>query len=468
LEYPYGCVEQTTSSAFPQLFLADVVQLDDKAKQRASDNVKAAINRLRLFQVSDGGLSYWPNGHESDDWGSSYAGHFLIEAENKGYALPNGMKDSWKNYQARLARSWTPTRDERAGYYREWSDLNQAYRLYTLALAKAPELGAMNRLKESPNLSLQARWRLAAAYALAGQPEVGNQLIANQPTDIKPYNELAYSYGSALRDKAMILETLTLLKKRTEGMTLVQEISKNLQSESWLSTQETAYSLIALSKYAGTGGANRELKYTATINGKVTNILSQQPFSQLPLPISGTNGGKIKIQNQGGGVLYVSVTMTGTPETGDQKSADNDLSMTVVYKDLKGNVINVDKMEQGTDFMAEVTITNPTPTTNYPNMALTQIFPSGWEISNTRMDGGSVHTKDIPTYQDIRDDRVYSFFDIAAHQSKTYVVLLNASYLGDFYLPTVYCEAMYKKQINSSKAGRWVKVVKPGELVGAK
>ena len=85
-----------------------------------------------------------------------------------------------------------------------------------------------------------------------------------------------------------------------------------------------------------------------------------------------------------------------------------------------------------------------------------------------RMDGASAHTKDVPTYEDVRDDRVNSFFDIPRGKSKTFVVVLNASYLGDFYLPTVYCEAMYRKQINASKAGRWVKVLPAGGFAAMK
>ena len=89
------------------------------------------------------------------------------------------------------------------------------------------------------------------------------------------------------------------------------------------------------------------------------------------------------------------------------------------------------------------------------------MFPSGWEIHNTRMFGeGSVHEKDIPTYQDIRDDRVFTYFDIKAGESKTFVILLNAAYLGNFYMPAVYCEAMYDNNINARAPGRWVKVSK--------
>jgi len=94
---------------------------------------------------------------------------------------------------------------------------------------------------------------------------------------------------------------------------------------------------------------------------------------------------------------------------------------------------------------------------------LTQIFPSGWEIINSRMDEvGSVHTKSVPTYQDIRDDRVYTYFDIYNRKTQSYVVLLNSSYQGHYYLPSVTCEAMYDKTIYARAPGQWVDVVPQG------
>ncbi|MDX2002894.1 MAG: MG2 domain-containing protein [Chitinophagales bacterium] len=463
LSYPHGCIEQTTSSAFPQLFLSDVIQMDDKAKQRASDNVKAALNRIRLFQNSDGGFAYWPGYGSSDNWGTNYAGHFMLEAEAKGFTLPAGMKDNWKKYQANQAKNWTEINDQ---YYYQRNDVIQAYRLYTLALAKAPEMGAMNRLREKANLSQQARFRLAAAYALAGQPEIANKLIAGQSLDVAPYMEMYYSYGSDLRDEAMILETLTLLKRRADGMGLVQTMAKRLQSMEWLSTQTTAYCLIALSKFT-LGGTNKGLKFNATVNGKAVQYVSQLSVMQIPVTVSGTNGGSVSIVNQGQGVLYARLSMTGIPETGAESAQQNGLEMTVSYKDLKGNEIDISRMEQGTDFMVEVTLKNPSAL-HYQNLALNQIFPSGWEIHNDRLDGGSTHTRDIPTYRDIRDDRVYTYFDLAKGQSKTFVTVLNSTYLGDYYLPAVYCEAMYDNRINALKLGKWVKVIAEGNAVGMK
>ena len=87
-----------------------------------------------------------------------------------------------------------------------------------------------------------------------------------------------------------------------------------------------------------------------------------------------------------------------------------------------------------------------------------------FEIRNMRMDEMPFgHSTNQPKYQDIRDDRVYSYFDLRRGQTKTFRILLNASYLGEYYLPTTYCQAMYNNEITSRKAGMWVKVVSGSE-----
>src|SRR5690606_3710854 len=121
------------------------------------------------------------------------------------------------------------------------SDLMQAYRLYTLAVAGAPELGAMNRLREETALTSTAAWMLAASYAVSGQQEAARALVEDLPVEAGPYRELGYSYGSGVRDKALILETLVLLGDRTKAFEVVKEISDALGNENvWMSTQETA------------------------------------------------------------------------------------------------------------------------------------------------------------------------------------------------------------------------------------
>ncbi len=455
IEYPHGCIEQTTSAVFPQLYLADLVDLNSNQKAKTEQNIKAAIQRMKSFQLSNGGLGYWEGAQYADDWGSNYAGHFMLEAELKGYQLPMGFIASWKKYQKQKAVTWSVN----ATYYND--DLIQAYRLYTLALAKSPELGAMNKLYEFKNLSLAARWQLAATYQLAGKPEVAKNLIANAATYIKPYRELWYTYGSDVRDKAMIVQTLCLMNQKIKAAPLVKEISAQMCKDEWMSTQTTAYCLIAISRFTGTAvGSGINISYTSNGNAAVS-IQSKKSITKVDLGIKqNTKKGKVQITNAGKNLLYARIITQGIPATGDKTSSQNDLRMNVEYKTMGGQIVNPASIEQGTNFMVEVTVSNPGNRGIYKQLALTQIFPSGWEIFNARMSDLAQTTTNASyfNYQDIRDDRVYTYFDLNPNQSKTFKIMLNASYLGKFYLPTVSCEAMYDNTIHARVAGNWVEV----------
>jgi uncharacterized protein YfaS (alpha-2-macroglobulin family) len=460
IEYPHGCVEQTTSAAFPQLYLSDILELNNTEKAMTENNINVAIKRIKSFQHSDGGLGYWAGAQYSDDWGTSYAGHFLLEAEKKGYAMPVGFFEGWKNYQKQRAVSWI----RNTTYYN--NDLIQAYRLYALALAKAPELGAMNKLLEYEGLSLAARWRLAAAYMVAGKPETAKKLIAGAGTDIKPYCELSYSYGSDVRDKAMIIETLCLLDMKGKAAPLVKDISEKLGRDYWYSTQTTAYCLIAVTRFMeGSSGSNIDITYKID-DHKPVSEKSARPVLKRRMNIrNSVKNGMVQVINNGNNILYSRLILSGIPAAGNEKSVENDLKMNITYKTLEGKGISPALLEQGTNFIAEVIVTNPGFRGNYNELALSQIFPSGWEIMNTRMsEFASTGTKsNYFNYQDIRDDRVYTYFDLYPHESKTYQIMLSANYLGKFYLPSAYCEAMYDRTINANSTGMWVEVVPSGK-----
>lgn len=464
IQYPHGCVEQTTSSAFPQLFLSEVLDLSAEQKAKIQSNVMEGINRLKSFQLSSGGMTYWPGAYsEATEWGTNYAGHFMLEAKEKGYALPAGFLENWIKFQKQQANVWSATSTANNSYYN--GELVQAYRLYTLALAKNPAMGAMNRMKETPNLSVAAKWRLAGAYLLAGKTEVAKTMVKNIETTVENYKELSYTYGSSERDEAMILEVLALMKDNIRGKKVFDAISKNMSSSKWYSTQTTAYALLSITKFIG-GSGKSDMNYHIAINGKAENINSSTPIKQTKLDFSSSADRNISITNKSNRKLFVQVQLDGIPLVGDQTSSESDLKLVVKYLNMNGNPIDPSVLEQGTDFIAEVTISNPGLRGHYKEMALTQIFPSGWEIRNTRMDVNESSTlKDKPDYEDFRDDRVYSYFNLDKNKSKTFRILLNASYLGEFYLPTVYCEAMYDNEINAKKAGKWVKVIPVGGVI---
>ncbi|MBK8721781.1 MAG: hypothetical protein IPL95_05740 [Saprospiraceae bacterium] len=458
VQYPHGCVEQTTSGAFPQLFLDKLMSLDNTKKQEINYNIKAAIEKLKLFQTDAGGFGYWPGESAISHWSTNYVGHFLLEARLKGYTIPYNMIERWQRYQQKVAQRWDPALDD-SGYSFESKDLNQAYRLYTLALAKAPELGAMNRLKERLNLSVAAKWRLAAAFAISGKVDVAKQIIANVAYKVTPYTELSYTYGSEVRDLAMILETMTLIGDKMRGAEVLKDLSVSMGSESWYSTQTTAYTLMAASKFVGNTGYDSKCSFSYQVGaGETTNAGSNNGIMQIKIP---SNGKKVTVKNNGNGMLFTRLVMKGKPISNEAPSASKNMNLTVNFKSTKGENINPSKIAQGTDFVAEVIVNNPgTRGIDYQEVALTQVFPSGWEIRNTRMDNiTNLSNSSIPRYQDIRDDRVNTYFDLRKNNTQIFRIQLNAAYIGRYYLPGTVCETMYDNSIYARKQGQWVEVI---------
>ncbi|AYL94849.1 alpha-2-macroglobulin family protein [Mucilaginibacter celer] len=456
IEYPHGCVEQTTSSAFPQLYLNQLLDLSPKQRGEIDRNIKATINRLNGFQVQGGGLSYWPDEGEPNEWGTNYAGHFMLVAQSRGYSMPLGFIDRWKKFQKQRAQNWVPRKEP---YYYE-DDLTQAYRLYLLALANSAELGAMNRLREFPLLSDAAKWQLAAAYKLAGKPEVGLQMIAGLPTTVKPYNSLWGTFGSDLRDESMILETLNLLGRKQKAADQVNTVAARLSQDDWYSTQTTAYSLMALAQFYGQNKPSGKMQFSYQSGSAKGNISSSSCVWQGAL---GANGGNIYLKNSSSNKLYIRLIQKGQPSSGQDVTTNINpdvLELRVGYFTLNGKPIDPSTLKQGTDFVAQVNVKNPGKRGRYENLALTQIFPSGWEILNSRMLNDEAFKSSASNYRDIRDDRVNTYFGLYEGQESTFYVMLNAAYTGKYYLPAVYCEAMYNNQISGLLKGQWVEVVK--------
>jgi len=448
IQYPHGCVEQTTSSVFPQLYLADIADIDQNRKNKIQSNVTAAIRRLQGFQTGNGGFAYWSGQPEPDEWGSSYAGHFLVEAEKKGYVLPLNMKKDWLRYQRNMARDWRFS----AGYH---NDLAQAYRLYTLALAGQPDLSAMNRLRETGGISNEAKLRLAATYALAGQKGVGQQLLAQSVLD--ETNEYTYYYyGSPERNRAMALETLIILGEKERAFTLATKLAKQMSSNQWMSTQTTAYCLYSMSKFAQNNGPKGiDISYTA--NGKAADVKTAKTFADRVLNVAANN--KVTLRNNKQSTLYVKVVYSGVLPVGQEQTEQRGLSTGIVFKDRAGKVIKPSALAQGTEFVAEVTVANRGGE-RVENIALTQIIPSGWEIVNTRFTDFGSFAENKVDYTDIRDDRTNFYFSLKAQEGRTFRILLNASYAGTYYLPGVQAEAMYDNNYVARTKGQWVRVVK--------
>ena len=459
--YQHHCTEQLTSKALPLLFIGQFKTIDKIEAEKIKTNVQEAIRQIYGRQLPNGGFVYWPGNAVADEWISSYAGMFLTLAQEKGYAVHSNVLNKWKRFQRAAAQNWRMPQD--ASGWQQWqSELQQAFRLYTLALAGVPEYGAMNRMKEQAGLSIQAKWRLATTYALTGKMKPAEELVYNAETTVSPYSSMNQIYGSSDRDEAMILETLILMNRERDALQQAKVVSKNLSQEEWFSTQSTAFALMAMGRLAE--------KLSGTLDFVWTWNDKQQPAVKSAKAVfekeiaTTPKSGMIAVKNQGKGALSVDL-ITRTQLLNDTLPAISDnLRMDIRYANLNGTPISVNDIIQGTDFMAITSISNISGTSDYTNLALTHIIPSGWEIYNERMVApetesgaadGSGKSVSKYNYLDIRDDRVLTYFNLRRGETKVFTVRLQATYAGNFILPAVQCEAMYDVNVQArSKAGR--------------
>ncbi len=476
VNYPHGCLEQTTSSVFPQLYLPKLLKLDPEREKQVEHHIKRAISKLAGFQSSNGNLMYWPGSTEANDWASIYAGHFLTEAQKQGYSVPLGLLTAWQSYQTKQAQDWVAKDDED-------TTSTQAYRLYVLAAAGKPQLGAMNRLRESGKANAQARWLLGAAYLLAGQAEAAQQttqgLIAtelNTPTSEDTFSQKLGQLG-------LQLETLLALHKDQDAALVVQQIATELGSGTAYNTHDISWALLSVAHYLGSSQQLLAVQYTLD-QGAATPLNSAQPLISQLLGAQ-DKAFQLALHNDGDRKLYATVTQRGIAPAGNEQAVAEGLSLQAELLDKTGNKVwDADttlaepplKLQQGQDYTLNVNVTN-TGTAALKHIALSTLVPSGMEIGTTdaatstpATNEGSENTE-APTpapaaansgisYQDVRDDRVLSYFDLAAGETRSIKVRLNAAFLGGFYFPAISSEAMYQPNIRARSAGLPVTIMR--------
>jgi len=474
IRYPHGCLEQTTSSAFPQLYLKNVMKLDKKNQEEAEHHIQKAIERIQRFQTGTGDFSYWPGGSYQNDWASIYAGHFLIEAKKVGYLVPSELLSKWINHQIDTAQNYTVGS-------KSYSH-TQAYRLYVLALAGQPQMGAMNRLRESSKLTTKARWMLASAYQSASQIEAARVVIQGllpgieDPASGSLETEQALSainvllgttsatvttredntFGSTLGDLGLQLDNLITLGKKQSANKLLEKIAEEMSGDKFQSTQGISWALMAVSRYLGGDTSN----FTANLlqpNGNSIDINSDKAIFTSTLAKADN---QFSLKNTSGIKLFATMINHGVPKAGAEKAIQKGLSLksVVEYRDSENTKtwhrITNKKMTQGSDVRFVISVKN-TSKHKTENIALTIPVAAGMEILGTT-EQMAVSKYD---YRDVRDDRIHYYFSLKKGEEKSFSLMANAAYKGRYYLPAVNVEAMYDGTMQARVKGEWIDIV---------
>ncbi|HHC74526.1 MAG TPA: hypothetical protein ENK78_05590, partial [Thiothrix sp.] len=478
VNYPHGCLEQTVSSAFPQLYLAKILPLNNEQQTKIEQHIKTAIATLPQFKQSNGDFAYWPNGQVHDAWASLYAGHFLLLADQQGYRVPQGLLNEWLKYQHTLAENWLSGTGE-ALYA-------QAYRLSVLAAAAKPAMGAMNRLRESAELPIAARWFLASAYQQIGQQEAAKALLVGLTPDVKGWELDKAHFTSTLGAKGQLLSQLLILDRQADAALVAKQIMQDLPKVTTeqvvgYNTYNIAWALAGLSQYLATNKTELDMSYT--IAGKTHKIASNQPLSVVDIGKT-DQAQAVRLENHSQQARYVNVLNYGVPVQGEEQAKANKAALSIQYLLPAENTEKAPQVfelaqqrhiKQGADVIMRVEVINQE---NYPlkNLALTIPIAAGWEIhqanyqlkppktasSDTNNETNEALNKAKQSsksdYSDVRDDRVLHYFSLAANEQKVFYVLLNASYQGRYYQPAVQLTEMYDPRIAALSNGFWLSI----------
>ncbi|SEU09633.1 Ig-like domain-containing alpha-2-macroglobulin family protein [Stigmatella erecta] len=483
VRYPYGCIEQTTSSTRPLLFVSQLIDNVDPSltgNKKVEDMVMAGLNRIVSMQTPAGGFGYWPGDTEPVAWGTAYATHMLLDAQKLKYPVPQDRLEdalAWMGKEL-TRREGSTVKDRSSGHEAE------PYMHYVLAMAGKGRKARVQKMVEAfaqqKALSGEEReqeYMLKAALYLSGDRRYEKELRNPVLEPVTDERRNTWSFYSDRRRRGFMLSTFQdLFGNDATGEPLAQQVAQALQghSSAWYTTQELVWGITGLGKRVS-GAASDFTPPTLVAEGKEvppqatgnTKAARASDSTWALVRASERKGVALDLKEKGAGKLYLILNSEGVRTGGQAKTGGEGLALTRTYRKLDGTVISPGQPVNLADLLyVEVEISN-TSGERIQNIALVDRLPAGWEIENARLGrGGSVEWVDTSSlwtadYVNIRDDRMEVFGSLEAKESKKVVYAVRAVTSGKFTLPPVEAEAMYDPRLWAREAGGPVEVSGP-------
>ncbi len=453
VQYPYGCTEQVISSAFPQLYFADIAAIvgtRQASSSVANQNIMEAIRTIRMRQLYNGAVTMWDNEGTENWWATIYAAHFLIEAKKAGYDVEPSLLETLLAYvNNRLSKRTTINYYYNRDQQKKIAPKEVPYSLYVLSIAGRPNIASMNYYRSRPELlALDGKYLLASGFALAGDKAALKHLLPASFTGEESVPQTGGSFYSDIRDEAIALNALIEVDPANPQVpVMARHVIQKLKSRRWYSTQESSFSLLALGKIAA---KSRQSDVTADIvvNGK---SIARYNNNTLRLDSRQLGGSTITINTKGSGQVYYSWEAEGISSSGDYVEEDNYIKVRRRFFNRNGSAINENSFRQNDLIIVQITL-EKTYSGTLENIAITDLLPAGFEIENPR-------TKEIPGMDwikdaatplslDVRDDRIH-FFDDAIKNKQVYYYAVRAVTTGHFKMGPVSADALYNNEYHS-------------------
>ncbi|MCE9666610.1 MG2 domain-containing protein [Myxococcus stipitatus] len=485
VRYPYGCIEQTTSSTRPLLFVSELIDDVDPTLTRGSSvgaMAQAGISRLLSMQTASGGFAYWPGQTEPVAWGTAYATHMLLDAQKLKYPVPQDRVNdalTWMtNHLASIEASGRGATVSAAGD-------EEAYIHYVLALAGKGRKARVQKLVDALAQSAKAHsltgeeremdYMLKAALWLSGDRRYEKEL---REPDVSPLTEErrnSWAFYSDRRRRGFMLSTFQdLFGGDAGGEPLAQMVASALQSHpsGWYTTQELVWGITGLGKRLK-DSAGRFTPAVLSADGKVVEATqdknartSDRTWSLARA--SERQGLSLDLKPHGEGKVYLVLSSEGVRTDGVARSGGEGLKLTRTYRKQDGTALDLKAAPVALADLVYVELTLENLTAErVQNIAMVDRLPAGWEIENARLGrGGSVDWASADTlwaadYVNLRDDRVEVFGALQGRETKSFVYAVRAVTAGAFALPSAEAEAMYDPRLWAREAGGTVQVSGP-------
>ena len=465
-QYPYGCLEQTTSKSRP--FAAVLSQhgqttsINDVSVATVQQKAQGAIERYSELQRADGSFGLWSKRSSEQHWLTAYATEFLLDLKAKGVAVPDNMLGNatgrLQSYLSSRSRHHVQTWSSNPQHY---TAAYRAYAAYVLAKQNRVTLGPLRDIAENDMQAAVGKLpgvHLGLAMLMVGSEKEGYALIKQALMQRRGAQYLG-DYGSELRDEAMVINALLTSPSVSDeikqtALQMLPGLASDMQQQQWLSTQErSAILLLAMTM---------QQQYSKHQWQGSLNLNSQQQSLQITGEyyhnIETIEGVAPTFSNMGKQPLYASFDWTGVKKEPDY-ALDHGIHVTTDHF-LVGDNKAIKLSDNSTLQPGELLLTRIrfSSAKRVPDALVVNLMPAGLELENQNLnnslkladiviEGENVAITANVEHEEYRDDRYVAAVDLPPQKVQQLYVLSRAVNPGQYVFPAVRIESMYKPTV---------------------
>lgn len=425
LQYPYYCLEQTTSRLFATLL----------STSPSDEAIQKGFNQLTTLQKIDGSFSLWSHNGQTEPWLTLYAADLLHTVKQAGHPVPAALTQN--------VDRWIKEMEQRS--INQSTDISiAAYAHYILAKENQGTLRSLRFFADSHPKDIVRRHDLAfiaAAFAHYGDAQNATIWFDKAISATVPQNgSEASHFGSELRDAAILVTLLAETTQNNEKLyPLLQKLVDKASLSHFLSTQEKAWLI-----RADLALKDARKKYYLTLNNKAIDGLQAKMLSfdskalkQAPV-----------LKNTGAAPIYYALSKQGEPIDVKALPQAGFALQRSVYT-LDGQYADLGKMKAGELYIVKIKGQRTNNTLHH--VLLVDLLPPGFEIENTTLSDLAEQFEWLGSLSqasrtESRDDRFMAAFEMAQQNDFIVAYMVRAVTSGDFNYPPSFVEAMYQPQ----------------------